>query len=316
MQKTKLTIIIVNYNTQHLLSRCLDAVADNLKQISGKIIVVDNCSKDDSINYIRQHFNDVQLITNDKNIGFGRANNQAIDEIEGEYVLLLNTDAFLSANTISDTILYMDANPKIGILGVRLTGQDGELQPSCRYFPTLSNIFLIKTGLNKLFTQVQLVDNKNWDAAQTQECDWVPGCYYLVRKSVIDQIGLFDPRYFMYYEEVDHCLRAKNAGWKVLYYADTAVIHLGGESAKSEGSLTSGKQLNALQTESELLFFRKNHGIIKLLLHICLCVLADLYQALKNLLQFRFASIKNIAKNNVLLLKLIIKTHFGQQPTR
>ena len=89
MQKTKLTIIIVNYNTQHLLSRCLDAVADNLKQISGKIIIVDNFSKDDSVNYIRQHFNNVQLITNDKNIGFGRANNQAIAEIEGEYVLLI-----------------------------------------------------------------------------------------------------------------------------------------------------------------------------------------------------------------------------------
>ena len=316
MQKTKLTIIIVNYNTQHLLSRCLDAVADNLKQISGKVILVDNFSKDDSVNYIRQHFNNVQLITNDKNIGFGRANNQAIAEIEGEYVLLLNTDAFLSANTISNTILYMDANPKIGILGVKLTGEDGELQPSCRYFPTLSNIFLTKTGLNKLFSQVQLIDNKNWDATQTQECDWVPGCYYLVRKSVIDQIGLFDPRYFMYYEEVDHCLRAKNAGWKVLYYADSAVIHLGGESAKSEGKLTSGKQLNALQTESELLFFRKNYGISKLLLHIFLCMLADLYQLFKNLIQFRFSSIKNIAKNNALLLKLIFKTHFGQQPTR
>ena len=316
MQETKLTIIIVNYNTQHLLSRCLDAVSDNLKQISGKIIIVDNFSKDDSVNYIRQHFNNVQLITNDKNIGFGRANNQAIAGIEGEYVLLLNTDAFLSANTISDTILYMEANPKIGILGVKLTGEDGELQPSCRYFPTLSNIFLIKTGLNKLFSQVQLIDNKNWDATQTQECDWVPGCYYLVRKSVIDQIGLFDPRYFMYYEEVDHCLRAKKAGWKVLYYADSAVIHLGGESAKSEGKLTSGKQLNALQTESELLFFRKNYGINKLLLHIFLCMLADLYQLFKNLIQFRFSSIKNIAKKNVLLLKLTFKTHFGQQPTR
>lgn len=316
MQKTKLTIIIVNYNTQHLLSRCLATVADNLKQINGKVVIVDNCSKDDSVDYIRQRFNDIQLITNDKNIGFGRANNQAIVEIEGEYVLLLNTDAFLSTNTILDTVNHMDANPNIGILGVKLTGEDGELQPSCRYFPTILNIFLIKTGLNQLLPKVQLVDDKNWDATKTQECDWVPGCYYLVRKSVIDQLGLFDPRYFMYYEEVDHCLRAKNAGWKVMYYADTAVIHLGGESAKSEGNLTSGKQLNALQTESELLFFRKNHGMIKLLSHICLCMLADLYQALKNLIQFRFSNIKNIAKNNVLLIKLTFKTHFGQQPTR
>ena len=316
MLKTKITIIIVNYNTQHLLSRCLEAVADNLKQINGKVIIVDNCSKDDSVNYIRQHFNDVQLITNDKNIGFGRANNQAIAEIEGDYILLLNTDAFLSSNTISDTLRTMEANPKVGILGVKLTGEDGELQPSCRYFPTLTNVFFIKTGLDKLFPQVQLVDNKNWDATHTQECDWVPGCYYLIRKSVIDQIGLFDPRYFMYYEEVDHCLRAKKAGWKVLYYADTAVIHLGGESAKSEGGLTSGKQLNTLQTESELLFFRKNHGIVKFLLHILLCLVADLYQVLKNLIQFRFANIKNIVKNNVLLFKLLQKTHFAQIPTR
>ena len=102
----------------------------------------------------------------------------------------------------------------------------------------------------------------DWDHASVRECDWVPGCYYLIRREVIDQVGLFDPRYFLYYEEVDHCKRVKQAGWKVVYYPHTTVVHIGGESAKSVDQLNvDGRQIPTLQIESELLYFRKHHGL-------------------------------------------------------
>ncbi|POZ99712.1 glycosyltransferase family 2 protein, partial [Pseudomonas sp. MWU12-2312b] len=109
----------------------------------------------------------------------------------------------------------------------------GDLQPSCRYFPTPLNVFMARTGLERFFPGVKKVDDMTWDHNSVRECDWVPGCYYLIRREVIDQVGLFDPRYFLYYEEVDHCKRVKQAGWKVVYYPHTTVVHIGGESAKS-----------------------------------------------------------------------------------
>ena len=200
---------------------------------------------------------------NSKNVGFGRANNQLLPQIAAKYVLLLNTDAFVSPDTLTKTVAYLDEHPDCGVLGVRLVGRDGTLQPSCRYFPTPFNLFLTKTGLAQLFPAVGLVDDMAWDHATVRECDWVPGCYYLIRREVIDQVGLFDPRFFLYYEEVDHCRRVKAAGWQVVYFPDTEVVHIGGESAKSAGSLTeSGRQLSALQVESELLYFRKHYGLL------------------------------------------------------
>ncbi len=123
-----------------------------------------------------------------------------------------------------------------------------------------------------------------WDHATVRSCDWVPGCYYLIRRSVIDQVGLFDPRYFLYFEEVDHCFATKAAGWEVAYFPDTSVVHLGGESAKSEGQITKGsQQLENMQMESALLYFRKNHGIAGLFGYMFLDFVADLVLLVRRL---------------------------------
>src|SRR4051812_5167964 len=173
------------------------------------------------------------------------------------------------------TVEFMDTNPRCGVLGVKLVGRDGALQPSCRYFPTPWNIFLAGTGIKRFFPRTRLVDDMSWDHGSIRECDWVPGCYYLVRREVIEQVGLFDPRYFLYYEEVDHCRAVRHAGWSVLYYPFTQVVHLGGESAKSEGPLTDGRQISAQQIESELLYFRKHYGRAGLLSALMLTLLGD-----------------------------------------
>ena len=124
--------------------------------------------------------------------------------------MLLNTDAFVASDTLEKTIAYMDQHPDCGVLGVRLEGREGDLQPCCRYFPTPLNVFIARTGLKRLFPGVKLVDEMNWDHNSVRECDWLPGCYYLVRREVLDQVGLFDPRYFLYYEEVEMMHRLNN----------------------------------------------------------------------------------------------------------
>jgi N-acetylglucosaminyl-diphospho-decaprenol L-rhamnosyltransferase len=250
------------------------------------VIVVDNVSRDNSLELLRKHHPNAEVITNSVNAGFGRANNQALGRARGRYVLLLNTDAFVSPDTLPKTVQFMDAHPECGVLGVKLVGEDGSLQPSCRYFPTPWNLFLASTGLHWLFPKTRLVDDMTWDHASIRECDWVPGCYYLVRREVIDRIGLFDPRFFLYFEEVDHCRAVRKAGWRVIFYPYTEVVHIGGESAASAGRLTrEGRQLSALQIESELLYFRKHYGLAGVLVRLLLDGVAQTIKACRAVLR-------------------------------
>ena len=281
-----------------------------------EVFVVDNASKDNSAQIIKNSFPNITLIENKVNVGFGRANNQVLDLVSGDFVLLLNTDAFVQVDTLQKTVQYMQQQPKCGILGVKLLSRDGELQPSCRYFPTPFNIFANRVGLNRFLPNIKLVDDINWDSTVTQPCDWVPGCYYLIRKQVIQQQGLFDPIYFLYYEEVDHCLTVKKAGWHVTYFAETSVVHIGGESAKSIGKITtSGRQLNKLQVESELIYFRKNYGWLTCIMHIFLIMLADSIQAIKNVLKLNYIGAAGFA-NSKLMLITAWNTRIGLVPQR
>lgn len=312
------SIILVSYNTLEMTRKALSHLFASSDNYSKEVFIIDNNSKDNSAEVLRQEYPNITLIENKINVGFGRANNQALPYINSRYVLLLNTDAFVEADTIGKTVQYMDANPQCGILGVKFLGLDGELQPSCRFFPTPWNIFLNRTGLNRIFKGAKMVDDLSWDHASVRDCDWVPGCYFLIRKEVIDQVGLFDPRYFLYYEEIDHCFAAKGAGWRVTFFPYTSVVHLGGESAKSEGEITSsGRQIESMQLESELLYFRKNHGLIGVLAHLVLNSLADLIQFAKDIVKLRPAGkiIFNL-KHALFVLKLFFRTELATKPTR
>ena len=317
VEQSCLDILVVNFNTGHLLSNMFTAVGASRGVSSVRLLCVDNASTDGSLETFKKLYPDVYLESNKKNIGFGRANNQLIPQIQGDFLLLLNTDAFVSPDTLEKTMAYMQQHPDCGVLGVRLVGRDGQLQPSCRYFPTPFNLFLSKTGLAWLFPWVRLIDDMNWDHASVRECDWVPGCYYLIRREVLDSIGLFDPRYFLYYEEVDHCKRVKQAGWKVTYYPETQVVHIGGESAKSIGKISeAGRQLSALQVESELLYLRKHHGLAGLLGHLSLLILGDLILAAKHLFKGRRQALTACRKNHVLTWHLLLATKLATRPTR
>lgn len=313
-----ISIIIVSYNTENLLHEVVSRLRAASVGLQTEIIFVDNASRDASVEVLRRDFPDCQLIVNTQNVGFGRANNQALALATGRTILLVNTDAFVEENTLTSTLAYMDAHPRCGILGVRLEGRDGVLQPCARYFPTPWNNFLLQTGLNRVFKNVQMVDDMDWAHDSVRSCDWVVGCYYLVRREVIDQVGLFDPRYFLYLEEVDHCFAAKKAGWDVVFYPHTTVIHLGGESAKSDGAISkSGRQLEALQTESTLLYFRKNHGLAAAIANLLLSTVGTVVQVLKSTLKgTRPVGFADAWHRTALQWSLWVRTRWGAQPTR
>lgn len=318
MSQVDVSAVLVNYNTAHLLDEVLGRLSAASAGLTVQTIVVDNASRDASLDVLRQRHPGLQVIANGKNVGFGRANNQALALLQGRYVLLLNTDAFVEEDTLRQTVAYMEADPACGILGVRLVGRDGVLQPSCRYFPTPFNVFLSRVGLARFFPGVRLVDDMDWDHASVRECDWVPGCYYLVRRELIERLGLFDPRYFLYYEEVDHCRTAKADGWKVVYFPHTTVIHIGGESAKSEGEITAaGRQISELQLESELLYFKKHHGLAGVALHMALSFVASVLLSAKSLLKGRgMRGVRTALADFANTCRFLKLTDWASRPTR
>ncbi|MGH8421735.1 MAG: glycosyltransferase family 2 protein [Pseudomonas fluorescens] len=318
MVSAPLDVLVVNYNTAELLQPMFNALRQSNSVNRTRYLVVDNASADNSLECLATICPEALQLANENNVGFGRANNQLVEHLQGKYALLLNTDAFVAADTLSKTLEYMESHPDCGVLGVRLVGREGDLQPSCRYFPTPLNVFLGRTGLERFFPAVKRVDDMEWDHASVRECDWVPGCYYLIRREVIDKIGLFDPRYFLYFEEIDHCKRVKQAGWKVVYYPHTTVVHIGGESAKSVDKLnTDSRQLPTLQIESELLYFRKHHGLSGLASHMLLVSLSDLILALKAILKGRGRAALGVCWQHTRVTWALLRdTKFASQPTR
>lgn len=313
-----LTTVIVSYNTRALLDPCLAALAAACEGLGRcDTILVDNASRDGSAEHVEQQYPDVRLIRSGGNIGFGRANNLALPFFEAPYMLLLNTDAFVAEDSVKKALRFMESHSDCGIVGVRLTGRDGEVQPSCRYFPTPLNVFLGRTGLARRFPRVRLIDGPDWAPAHEKECDWVPGCFYLIRKEVIDQVGLFDPRYFLYYEEVDHCLATQRAGWKIMFTPDTSVVHLGGESAKADSKLTAGgKQIDRISMESAMLYFRKNFGLAAVLRHLGLELLGDTILVVKALLKRRGRGVAELGRRMGTTLELARVTRMGRVSTR
>jgi N-acetylglucosaminyl-diphospho-decaprenol L-rhamnosyltransferase len=318
------SIIIVSYNTKSLLGNfflSLRGLIEQSDSLSFEVIVVDNASNDGSAEALTKFSPLDLLITNKKNVGFGRANNQAMAQAKGSWILLLNTDAFLRTGRVSTIVEYMRMNNKVGIVGVHLVNSDGSLQPSCRYFPTPVRLFSAKFQLKRWLPWLRPLDDLNWSHDVPRECDWVPGCFYLVRRELIAEIGLFDSRYFLYYEEVDHCREAAKAGWKVVFHPAVSMVHLGGESAKSDGQLSAaGKQLSPLKIESEVLYMRKQFGVSGLTAYLgfeivsAFAMLAKL--ALKRSDPARIERARDVLDECRLIKQVLFATQFGVRPTR
>ena len=317
-QPADLCVILVNYNTAHLLERCLGELRRASVGLSVRVVIVDNASRDASPAFIRDNFPDVVLIANTDNVGFGRANNQALEFADAPFVLLLNADAFVRTDTLARSLTYMTSHPTCGVLGAQLVDEEGRvLWGRGRHFPNPWKDFLIQIGLGRYVVNQPAPAPSGGATPQSWSCDWVVGCYYMVRREVLDKIGLFDPRYFLYFEEVDHCRAVHAAGWSVESLADVEVVHVGGGSAETEGELsTSGRQISALQIESELLYFRKHNGLLGLAATIALSLLGDAIRALKWTLKGRWSDTSVFWQHSATVCRLARLTRLGTRATR
>jgi GT2 family glycosyltransferase len=260
-----LSIIIVNWNTRELLAKCLGCVEATAATITYETIVVDNNSSDGSQEMVRAQFPNVNLIANSDNKGFATANNQGIAISQGRYVLLLNSDAFVKENTLDSMVAFMDKHLEAGMGGCKLLYEDGRLQPSCATFPTLATEFYIAVGLDKLFPKSNVFGKylmTDWDYGTMREVDVIMGAFMLVRKSVIDQVGMMDEAFFMYSEEVDWCYRFKAAGWKILFTPEVECIHVWGGSSRAVKIETLIRLYRA-----RVQFFRKHYGRLNAFLY-------------------------------------------------
>jgi len=231
-----LSIVIVNYNTQTLLQSCLESVYAGANGTPLDIWVVDNNSRDGSVSMLHERFPVVRVVANPANVGFSRANNTVIAQTRSEYILLLNPDTLIIDDAIERMVRFMDERPHVGIAGCKVLNRDGTLQLACRRsIPTPGVAFCRLSGLSRVFPGNQRVARYNLtyqNPDEPHEVDAVSGAFLMIRRKVVEDIGLLDERFFMYGEELDWCLRAKRAGWAVMYYPGAQIIHYKGESTK------------------------------------------------------------------------------------
>ncbi|MGC8865400.1 MAG: glycosyltransferase [Bacteroidales bacterium] len=232
----KLSVIIVNYNVEHFLEQCLHSVRKACEGIESEIWVVDNASADGSLRMLREKFPEVKVIANKENVGFARANNQAIRAARGEYILLLNPDTVVEEDTFMLTLTFMDEHPEAGGLGVKMVDGKGRfLRESKRGLPTPGTALYKIIGLASLFPRSPVFARYymgHLSDDDVHEVEILAGAFMLLRKSVLDEIGLLDEDYFMYGEDVDLSYRILMAGYKNYYYPHTRIIHYKGESTR------------------------------------------------------------------------------------
>ena len=236
----QLSIIIVNYNVRYFLEQCLLSVRRAVEGIDAEVFVVDNNSRDDSVDVVRAKFPEVHLIANEDNPGFSKANNQAIRLSKGEYVLLLNPDTVVEEDTFRKCIEFMDDRPDAGGLGVKMIDGSGKFLPeSKRGFPSPWPAFCKTFGLSYFFPKSPLFNKYHLgylDENENHEIDVLAGAFMMMRKSVLDEIGLLDETFFMYGEDIDLSYRVMKGGYKNYYFSETTIIHYKGESTR-KGSL-------------------------------------------------------------------------------
>ena len=270
----ELSVIIVNYNVKHFLEQCLHSVFKASRNLNVEVFVVDNNSVDGSVPLIRNKFPEVQLFENKTNLGFSKANNQAIQKASGKYILLLNPDTVVEEDTFRKVITFMNEHPEAGGLGVKMIdGKGGFLPESKRGLPTPWVAFYKMFGLAKLFPRSRKFGKYHLsylDENEIHEVDVLAGAFMLMRKSVLDEVGLLDETFFMYGEDIDLSYRIQLGGYKNYYFPETTIIHYKGESTK-KGSLNYVKVFyNAMVIFARKHFPAGKAGVFALLIHLAI----------------------------------------------
>ncbi len=267
-----LSIIIVSYNTKDFLAECLESIKDNVsEEISYEVIVVDNASADDSVEYVKKHFPNVEMIASSENLGFSKANNLGVQSSVGRYVLFLNPDTVIRKGALEYMTKFMDVTKDAGAATCYLEMVNGKLDDAAhRGFPTPWNALCYFSGLTKLFPRTPLFSgyNLSWkDLKNVHDIDALAGAFMLVRREAGEAVGWWDARYFFYGEDLDFCYQLKKKGWKIYFVPDVKILHYkgvsGGIKKHSQHISTASRETKVRATlarfEAMKIFYRKNY---------------------------------------------------------
>ena len=269
-----ISAIIVNWNTKRLLMDCIHSIINETKEYKIEIIVVDNCSADGSPEEVKQKFPEVKLIVNDRNLGFSKANNIGIRKSTGKYICLVNSDIKVLAGCLDRMCGYMDKHPAIGMLGPKAYNKDFVLQHTCREFPTLWSLMCQASFLTNLFPASKLFKDSfmtYFDHNTVRRIEALSGCFLMVRRTALDEVGLLDEKFFIYAEDVDWCKRFYKAGWDIVFYPEAEIIHYGSASSSAAPVRFILEMLKA-----NFQYWEKYHGRVSQFLHI----LINIYHSL------------------------------------
>jgi len=254
----ELSILIVNYNTRELLQNCINSIFENTEDITYEVIVVDNNSTDGSEKMVLNMFPQVQLLCNQENMGFARANNQAYRQSKGKYLLFMNSDTLALNSPFEKMIDYMKDHPEVGIVGPKIL--DNKDQPTRSYMRLLDVKKLFFGSKHfKSFIDVEKhrIHFPLYYYDMIQEVPWLSGACMMVRRKVFREAGLFDERYFLFLEDMDLCLQVAKLGYRIIYFPKAEIIHLFGGSSEVDS-----KKLSRIHRDSMLLYFKKNFSRI------------------------------------------------------
>lgn len=237
----KLSIVIVNFNTGDLLTNCLKSIKQSGLEFDYEVVVVDNNSQDESLKRAVEVFPQAVVVQSKKNLGFAAGTNQGTKKSQGEYTLFLGPDTIVNGEALEGLAEFLDNNLRVGIVGSKLLNPDGSFQWSVGPMPNTLNYILDKPlaflhrylGRHKLIIKIlSCLSVRYYQGEKPVGVDWVSGAVMMVRKKVIEQIGGFDEKFFLYFEDNDFCLRARKSGWKIFYLPQFQIYHLGGQSSK------------------------------------------------------------------------------------
>ena len=255
------SICIVNWNTKDLIYKCIRSIKEKTTGVTYEIIVVDNNSQDSSTKMLKEQFPDCRVIESKVNLGFVKGNNRAVQEASGKYILYLNPDTELVTNAIYGMFNFLELNKTFGAVGCRLTNKDGSIQYTCAStFPTPLNELCFFLFLYRIFPNIKMFSSRElvyWDHKDSRSVDCLSGACMMVSKNIINKLGGFDEKIFMYSEDLDLCFRILKDGWKIYYLSTEAIIHYEGSSTQKKKNVNFSI---LLQRQSNYYFIFKNLG--------------------------------------------------------
>jgi len=258
----ELSVIVVNWNTREILRNNLASIQKQLSSVAHETLVVDNASADGSADMVAAEFPSVRLIRNAENVGFARANNQAMKLARGQWFLLLNSDTVLTDDSVARLLERVKADPTIGLAHCRLVMGDGRLQHTTYRFPGVRLALVEDFGLYKLLSPARRAATLlagYWDQTEERDVDWVAGAFMLLPRAVFEKTGGFTEAYFMYGEDMEWCYRIRDAGWRIRYFPQATVVHLDHQSS----AIRWGDRRVAICLERQLDIYAKREGRVQ-----------------------------------------------------